>query len=336
MLLAWAGVLAGAGLLYVGAEGLVRGGAALARRVGLSPLAIGLTVVSLATSAPELGVSLSAALDGRGAVAVGNVLGSNVANIGLILGVAALIAPVAVCGRVIKTDLPILAVVSAILVAVLWDGAAGRTEGVLLASGLAVYIAFTLYQSRTASKNDPLAVQAEEVPGLTRSPWLEAGMVVGGVALLSAGSWCLVTGAVVLARAAGLSDAVIGLTVVAFGTSLPELAATGVAAARGEGDMAVGNVVGSNMFNSLGIVGVTAAVSPLDLAAAPADAAVADGTPPAAGAAEAWAVDLGVMLLAAVLLLPLAYTGARVGRREGGVLLTLYAAYVAWLFSRGV
>ena len=325
MILACVGVLAGVGLLYVGAEGLVRGGAGLARRAGLSPLAIGLTVVSLGTSAPELGVSLSAALDGRGAVAVGNVLGSNVANIGLILGLAAVIAPIAVGSRVVKADLPILVAVSAALVWVLWDGEAGRIEGAALTAGLIVYLAGTLYLAR---RDRSIAAAAlDDVPEPTKSVWLELALIVGGLALLLAGSYALVGGAVFLARAAGVSDAVIGLTVIAFGTSLPELAATGVAAAKGEGDMAVGNVVGSNLFNCLGIIGVTACVTPLSTAAAPGEAAgpELDGTLTA---------DLLVMLAATVLLLPLVRTGFRVSRREGAVLLALYFGYVAWLFVR--
>ncbi len=326
MILAWLGVAAGVVMLFFGAEWLVKGGAGLARRAGLSPLAVGLTVVSLATSAPELGVSLQAALDGKDSVAVGNVLGSNVANIGLILGAAAVVMPVSVATRVVKIDLPLLVFVSAMLAAALWDGRVSRLEGGLLAAGLVAYVTLTLILAKREGAKADRGADAE-LPAQTASAWIELGLIVVGLTLLAAGSWALVEGAVVIARSAGLSDAVIGLTVVAFGTSLPELAASSVAAAHGEGDMAVGNVVGSNMFNSLGIVGVTASVSPLD---------VSTGVDPAAvgGALQALHTDLWVMLAAAVLLLPLMRTGFRVNRWEGALLLAAYGGYVAWLFVR--
>ncbi|MEM9701033.1 MAG: calcium/sodium antiporter [Planctomycetota bacterium] len=323
MLLAWLGVAVGAALLYFGAEWLVRGGAGLARRAGLSPLAVGLTVVSLATSAPELGVSLQAALDEKPQVAIGNVLGSNVANVGLILGVAAVIMPISVANRVVKIDLPILASVSGLLTWILWDGRVNRLEGSLLATGLLVYVLLTLILARreTQAANDHVDA---ELPPPAGSAWIEALLIVVGLSALAVGSWALVEGAVVIARWAGLSDAVIGLTVVAFGTSLPELAATAVAATHGEGDIAVGNVVGSNMFNSLGIVGVTACACPLD---------VAEGVGEA-GLTGTLHADLGVMLAAAIVLLPLMRTGYRVNRWEGLALLTCYAGYVVWLFLR--
>ncbi|NNJ28000.1 calcium/sodium antiporter [Alienimonas chondri] len=321
MVLACLGVVVGVAALYYGAEWLVRGAAGLARRAGLSPLAIGLTVISLATSAPELGVSLQAALDGKDSVAVGNVLGSNVANIGLILGLAAVIMPISVATRVVKIDLPLLALVSGLLTWALWDGEVARIEGALLAAGLVAYVTMTIVLARReGAKADAHA--DSELPPPAGSAWLEGGLIVAGLALLSVGSWALVEGAVIIAGAAGLSDAVIGLTVVAFGTSLPELAATVVAATHGEGDMAVGNVVGSNMFNSLGIIGTTALVTPLDVNLASPEL---DGT---------LNTDLCVMFAAAVLLLPLMRTGYRVSRWEGLALLVCYAGYVTWLFVR--
>ena len=321
MVLAWCGVVVGVGLLYLGAEWLVRGGAGLARRAGLSPLAVGLTVVSLATSAPELGVSLRAGLAGQDSVAVGNVLGSNVANIGLILGAAAVIAPISVATRVVKADLPLLVAVSGVLAWVLWDGAVGRAEGGCLAAGLVAYVTLTIALARREGAEAD-ADAAAELPPPARSAWLEVGLILAGLALLAGGAWALVEGAVVIAQDFGISDAVIGLTVVAFGTSLPELAATTVAAVHGEGDMAIGNVVGSNMFNSLGIVGATACVTPLNAAGA--------------GGADLGGLraDLAVMGAAAVILLPLMRTGFRVNRWEGGLLLAGYAGYVGWLFVR--
>ena len=317
MVLAWLGVVVGIAALYFGAEWLVRGGAGLARRAGLSPLAIGLTVISLATSAPELGVSLQAALDGKDAVAVGNVLGSNVANIGLILGIAAVIMPISVATRVVKLDLPLLALVSGLLTWALWDGQVGRIEGAALAAGLVGYVSMTVVLARREGAKADRDADAE-LPPPAGSAWIELGLIAAGIVLLTVGSWALVEGAVYIARAAGLSDAVIGLTVVAFGTSLPELAATVVAATHGEGDMAVGNVVGSNMFNSLGIIGVTSSVMPLDVSA--------EG--------PALHADLCVMLAAAIVLLPLMRTGFRVSRWEGALLLVAYGGYVIWLFLR--
>ncbi|QDT15605.1 calcium/sodium antiporter [Alienimonas californiensis] len=320
MILAWFGVAAGVAMLYFGAEWLVRGGAGLARRAGLSPLAVGLTVVSLATSAPELGVSLQAALDDKDAVAVGNVLGSNVANIGLILGLAALMKPIAVATRVVKIDLPLLVLVSGWLTWVLWNGVVTRLEGALLVAGLVAYVTTTIVLARRESAKANAEADAE-LPPPAGSAWIEAGLMVAGLALLAVGSWALVEGAVIIARAAGLSDAVIGLTVVAFGTSLPELAATAVAAAHGEGDMAVGNVVGSNMFNALGIIGTTACVAPLSV---PGDGPEGEGLH----------ADLLVMLAAAIVLLPLLRTGYRVNRWEGLLLIAAYGGYVSWLFVR--
>ena len=324
MVLAWFGVVAGVGMLYLGAEWLVRGGAGLARRAGLSPLAVGLTVVSLATSAPELGVSLQAALDGKDEVAIGNVLGSNVANIGLILGLAAVIIagqrghP---CGAA-RSAAP-RARQRAAQLGRCGTGGSAVWKGGLLAAGLVAYVTATIMLARREGAKADRHADAE-LPPPTRSAWLEVGLIVAGLALLAAGSWALVEGAVVIAKHAGLSDAVIGLTVVAFGTSLPELAASAVAASHGEGDMAVGNVVGSNMFNSLGIVGVTASVHPLDVAADMGEAGLNGGL----------RADLCVMSAAAILLLPLMRTGFRVSRWEGLLLLAGYAGYVGWLFVR--
>ena len=265
-------------------------------------------------------MSLRAALQGRDSVAVGNVLGSNVANIGLILGLAAVIMPIAVATRVVKADLPLLVAVSGLLTWVLWDGTVGRVEGTLLAAGLVAYVAATVIFAR----REGAKAQAEaehELPAASGSVWLDLVYIAVGLAGLAAGAHFLVLGAVEIAGSFGVSDAVIGLTVVAFGTSLPELAATVVAAAHGEGDMAVGNVVGSNLFNSLGIVGITAAVHPLAIPGA----GDPDGT---------LNVDLCVMLAASVILLPLMRTGFRVSRAEGAGLLVGYAAYVTWLFVR--
>jgi cation:H+ antiporter len=306
-------ILAGIVLLYFGAEGLVRGSASIAARLGLTPLVIGLTVVAFGTSMPELVVSIGASLDGKGPIAVGNVVGSNIGNIALILGLAALIQPLRVQAQIVRVDLPILLVASVALVAILADGAVGRVEGGLLFAGLLAYIGTSLRLAR----REPAAVEAEFVEGMPRagrSAALDAGMVAAGLALLVLGARLLVTGAVDIAEGFGLSQAVIGLTIVAIGTSLPELATSVVAALKGQGDIAVGNVVGSNLFNILGILGITALVRPL-------------------AQSGMSSVDLGVMLVLTVVLLPLMRSGFRVSRAEGGVLVAGYAAYTTYLLT---
>ncbi|MEX2569976.1 MAG: calcium/sodium antiporter [Gemmatimonadota bacterium] len=303
-------------LLYFGAEGLVRGSAAVAERLGLAPIVIGLTVVAFGTSMPEMVVSVSAALDERAPIAIGNVVGSNIANIALILGVCALIRPLTVNARIVRLDLPIMIVLSLALVLAVADDRVGRIEGAILVATLAVY---TIVSLRLAER-EPADVQQEFASGTPKGPrkiWLDFLLIAGGLGFLVLGARALVTGGTTLASSFGISDAVIGLTVVAVGTSLPELATSVLAASRGEGDIAVGNVVGSNIFNILGIVGTASLVRPLLGTAM---------TP----------LDLGVMFGAAVVLLPLARSGFRLTRPEGGLLLTGYVIYTAILATRGL
>ncbi len=303
--------VAGLALLYLGGEALVRGAAALALRLGISPLAVGLTVVAFGTSVPELVVSLDAALAGADDIAVGNVVGSNIANILLILGLSALIRPVAVEAKIFRTDAPLAVVASLALIGMLADGVVSRTEGGLLLTALAAFTVLTFRQARRESgvvRAELATAAPQAAPGAVASGLL----VLLGVAALVAGGHLLVTAAVELALVFSVSQAVIGLTMVAVGTSLPELATSVVAAARDRGDIAVGNVVGSNLFNILGILGVTAVAAPLSRGAV------------------GWA-SLAVMLAAAVLLVPLLGTGSRLSGREGAVLLAAYAAYVTWL-----
>jgi len=305
-------LLLGLVLLYFGAQILIKGGAALAFRFGLNALVIGLTVIAYGTSSPELVVSLQATLNGTGAIAIGNVIGSNICNIALILGLCSLINPLNASAQVIRREVPIMIGVSLLLVAVLWDGAIGRADGAVLLGGLFVYTWFTVRGART--EKDKLAGEEYDQDfkgggtGLGRS----FAMVLAGLAVLIGGSHLFVQGAVEIARTWGVSDAVIGLTVVAIGTSLPELATSLVAALRKHSDVAIGNIVGSNIFNVLGILGVTALVQPLD----------------ATGISR---IDLGVMLVMAIALLPLAWSGGRVTRLEGAVLLAAYVAYTSWL-----
>jgi cation:H+ antiporter len=306
---------AGAGLvmLYVGGESLIRGSAALASRLGVSSLAIGLTVVALGTSAPELVVSVDAALSGANDISVGNVVGSNIANIALILGLAALLHPVTVVAKIVRVDAPIMVLASFALLAVLANGKASRLEGSLFLIGLVAYTTFTFWEARRESLEvrDEFAAAA---PATQPKALVAVLLVIGGLALLVGGGHCLVTSAVILAGHLGVGQAVIGLTIVAVGTSLPELAASVIASRRGQGDIAVGNVVGSNIFNILGILGITAAIRPLDLGAI------------------SW-VDLGAMAALACILTALVSTRRRLGRAEGALLLTLFVLYTSWLLA---
>lgn len=300
-------------MLSGGADGLVRGAASLARRVGMSPLVIGLTVVAAGTSMPELMVSVGAALRGSSAMALGNVIGSNIANTALILGGAALVAALKVQAQVIRFDVPVLVVVSLLLSGLLADGGLSRLDGGLLSIGLVAYIGFSIYAAHTEPKE---AVQEEFDEGIPQqqSPWLDALFIVGGLGVLVAGAHLLVSGAVAVAEYLDISQAIIGLSVVAVGTSLPELATSVVAAFRQEGDIAIGNAVGSSIFNILGILGVTALVRPLP------------------GQQIGW-VDEAVMTGLAVILLPLMRTDYMLSRSEGAVLLLIYAGYLIYLFG---
>jgi cation:H+ antiporter len=310
MLVSILSVLAGIVLLYLGAEGLVRGSASLAVRLGLTPLVIGLTVVSFGTSMPELVVSVDAALAGNSAIAVGNVVGSNIGNIALILGLSALISPTPVHARVIRIDMPIAMAVSLLFILFLRDHQISRIEGGLLVAGLIAYVVWSLRAART-EKPDVQEEFEEAVPEPTRSVALDVILMVGGLILLVLGARFLVGGAVVIAQFFGMSPALIGLTIVAIGTSLPELATSVVAALKGQGDIAVGNIVGSNIFNILGIAGIASLARPLQQG----DISV---------------LDLGVMFGLTLVLLPLMRSGFRISRLEGGLLFIGYIVYVVY------
>ncbi|HEX7036563.1 MAG TPA: calcium/sodium antiporter [Pseudomonadales bacterium] len=308
MLLDLLAVTVGAALLYFGADGLVRGSASLARHWRLTPLAIGLTVVAFGTSMPELVVSVDAAITGSAAIAVGNVVGSNICNIALILGLSALLRPLAVNTRVVRVDIPLMVLTTLVTVVMLVDEGIDRLEGLLLMGGLMIYTGACLRAARRAPQ---LQAKLEALPpplGTVRS----VAYALGGLMLLVGGARLLVSGAVSLAEAAGVSEAVIGLTIVAVGTSLPELATSLLAAVRREGDIAIGNIVGSNIFNMLGILGTASLVQPL----------VQSGMS---------GLDLGVMITLAIVLLPLARSGWRVGRGEGALLFGSYVGYLALL-----
>ncbi len=315
MILSLLSIALGLALLYVGAEGLVRGSAALALRLGLTPLVVGLTVVAFGTSSPELVVSLQAALSDNGAIAIGNVVGSNICNVALILGLSALIRPLKVHTQLLRFDVPLMVVASVLLALLLLDGALGRLEGALLTTGIVSYTGYILWKARTM--NSGLQEEfAEALPARQGALWRHVAFVVGGLGLLVVGANLLVTGAVAVAETMGLSKAFIGLTIVAVGTSLPEMATSLVAAVRREGDIAVGNIVGSNVFNILAILGLSSLAHPLQTQ----------------GVAM---TDLVVMTAFAVLMLPLMRSGFQLVRWEGALLLALYVGYVGWLLGAG-
>jgi cation:H+ antiporter len=310
--------VAGLLLLLWGAEWLVRGASRLAAAVGISPLVIGLTVVSFGTSAPELAVSVQAALAGQADVTVGNVVGSNIANVLLILGLSALVAPLVVAQQLVRLDVPLMIGVSFLLLLLTWDGLLSRFDGLLLFGGVVLYTAFSIYQSRQESEDVQTEYQKAFGPGGERSYralLTNLAMVVAGLALLVLGARWLVDGAVTLARLLGLSELLVGLTVVAAGTSLPELATSVVASLRGERDLAVGNVVGSNIFNILLVLGLTGFMAPAGIAIA----------------AQAVQFDLPVMTAVAIACLPIFFTGYTIERWEGALFLAYYVAYTAYL-----
>ncbi len=301
-------------LLYFGGESLIRGASRLAKRLGISSLAIGLTVVAFGTSTPELVVSIDAALSEANDISVGNIVGSNIANIALILGMVALFRPVTVQARIVRVDAPIMIVVSLALIAVLFNEHASRIEGYLLLLGLVSYTVLTF----RAARRETLSVQEEfasAAPASQTSTVASILLTVTGLVMLVVGGHLLVAGAIEFAELFGMSQAVIGLTIVAVGTSLPEIATSVIAAMRGEGDIAVGNVIGSNIFNILGIIGITALIHPLE-----------------SGAIRL--TDLGVMVALACILTVFLYTRLKLGRCEGAFLLTIYSVYTGLLLVR--
>jgi cation:H+ antiporter len=303
-------LLVGLVALYFGAEWLVRGGASLAVRLGVTPLLVGLTVVAYGTSMPELIVSSTAAVEGQGAIAIGNVVGSNIFNIGVILGLTALLAPMRVQLQLLKFDTPVMVGVALLFLLFFRDGSIQRWESLVF---LGVIVLYTVVNVRLARRQVSAEVRREfddSLPMPTGSRWTDAGLIVAGLATLVLGSRLFVTGAVDLARLFDISDAVIGLTIVAAGTSLPELASSLVAAWRKQPDIAIGNVVGSNIYNILAILGVSG------MMASPVNGQGVGLT------------DTLVMIGFSVLLLVIAWTGFQLRRWEGAVLLALYGSYV--------
>lgn len=315
-MMTWLFLAIGLVLLVIGADLLVKGAARLAASFGIPTLVIGLTVVAFGTSAPELAVSVKAAFAGEAELAIANVVGSNIANILLILGASALILPLAISKQLIRQDVPIMVALSALVLLMALDGSLQKYEAAILTVGLFAYTWFLFWQGK---KQGVQAVD-EEVEEMLSSPhptWQSALFVVVGLALLVFGSGFLVDSAVQLASAWGVSEAVIGLTIVAVGTSMPEMVTSIVAAVKGERDIAVGNVVGSNIFNILCVLGLSGLVSP---------------TPLLAGA-QLSQMDIPVMLAVAALCVPLFFAGAILNRIEGALFLTLYVAYTWFLVA---
>lgn len=308
-------VVAGLALLIAGGEALVRGAGTLASRAGISPLVIGLVVVSGATSAPELAVTVGAVLDGEPDLAVGNVVGSNIVNILLILGLSAIISPLVIKRQLVRFDMPVMVGISVMFLVVSLDGRISVLDGVLLFGALVIHTVISILMGRKEvlapdAKPDNMPLNSKPV-----SLWLAILLLIVGIGLLVLGAQALVTGAVSIATALGVSSLVIGLTVVAIGTSLPELATSLIAIRRGETDMAVGNVVGSNIFNIGMVIGLPAIFFGEGIPVAPA----------------AIAIDLPLMLAAAIALVPLAFTGFIVARWEGALFVVLYLAYTLYL-----
>jgi cation:H+ antiporter len=291
-------IIGGFIILTFGAEALVRGASAVALRLGIAPLIIGLTIVAFGTSAPELAVSIKSALAGNPGIALGNVVGSNIVNIGLILAITALIRPITVRSQMVKRDIPLMIGASVLMWFLLLDGEVSFIDGAILFSALVSYLAF----SYVSAKHHPEDLDLDTRP---QHPGLSIALIIIGIAMLVGGGILFVNGAVDLAKQFGISEVIIGLTIVAIGTSMPELVTSVMAALKGQSDIAIGNVVGSNIFNVLGILGATALIHPVS----------------SGGFNQ---IDFIAMLIFAFMLLPFAWSGLRIGRREASVLLAGY------------
>lgn len=306
----------GVGVLYFGAEWLVRGATRLAGALGVSPIVVGLTVVSMGTSAPELVVCLVAALGGNSDLAMGNVMGSNLANIGLILGLTAMVRPLEVAGRVITREIPVMIAVTLLLFPLVWDGVLGRPDGFILLIVLGLYLLFINRAAgeENAAVKGEFEVYGEQVKADLKTLAGSLGLIVGGSIGLVMGGRAIVMSAVYIAEAFAVPELVIGLTIVAVGTSLPELATALVAAMRKEADIAVGNIIGSNVFNIAAILGVTSTVTPVRVVS------------------NVVREELPAVLLISLLAFPVTRSAHRVRRWEGALLVVVYLVLGAWLF----
>ncbi len=316
--------LAGLVALVAGADLLVRGASRLALSFGISPLVVGLTIVAFGTSAPEMAVSAGAVLNGQTGLAMGNVVGSNIFNVLFILGLSALITPLVVHVQLIRQEVPIMIGASLLVLVLALDGTLGLFDGALLFGLLLAYTGFLVVQSRRASREAQAEFDAEIQPA-SPDAWdarlpVQLALIAAGLALLVLGSDWLVSAAVFFAQSLGVSDLVIGLTIVAAGTSMPEVATSIMAALKGERDIAVGNVVGSSTFNLLGCLGLSGVL-----------AGLLPGSPGLTVAPSLLALDIWVMLAVALACLPIFLSGREIARWEGAVFLGYYVAYMAYV-----
>ena len=307
-------IAAGLVLLFFGGEALVKGSVSFARNLGLSKLLVGAVIVGFGTSMPEMTVSVGAALKGSSEIALGNVVGSNIANILLIIGLSLLIFPITIAGPAVRRDAAVMIAASALLCGFALLGYLGTWMGIIMVGALFAYV-YVSYQQDKKRSGSVAEHLEEEIEGDQRlKPPVAIAYCIGGLALLVGGAYCLVEGAISIARGIGISEAVIGLTIVAVGTSLPELATSIVAAMRKHGDVIIGNIVGSNIFNILAILGLTAIIQPI-----PFTGQIAN-------------IDVWVMLAVAVFLSVFLWLGLRMGRIAGVAMLALYTAYTLWLY----
>ena len=311
--------LGGLGVLYFGAEWLVRGSARLAVSLGVSPIVVGLTVVSMGTSAPELMISVVASLGGNPDLAISNVMGSNLANVGLVLGISAIVRPLHVSTRVVTREVPVMILITVALLPLIWNLYIGRLEGLFLVTMLVAYLAYVLRAAKTEDIDPPREYpdykeSTEGAVGLSaRAMVRDAVFVVLGIVGLVLGAFAIRESAVALAQAMGISELIIGVTLVSIGTSLPELATCAVAAWRREADIAVGNILGSNVFNFAGVLGVTSIVAPLEISP------------------EVVRFEYPAVMFITLLMVPIVRTRLVIRRREGVVLLSFYLALGAWI-----
>ena len=309
--------LGGVGVLYFGAEWLVRGSARLATSLGVSPIVVGLTVVSMGTSAPELVISVVASLGGNPDLAIGNVMGSNLANVGLVLGISAILRPLHVSTQVVTREVAVMFFITVALLPLIWDHHIGRLEGLLLVTMLVFYLGYVLRTAKTegTEARENREATRKAIGLFPRTIVRDVVFVVLGVAGLVLGAFAIRESAVAIAEAMGVSELVIGLTLVSIGTSLPELATCAVAALRHEADIAVGNILGSNVFNIAGVLGVTSIIGPLDFSP------------------EVLRLEFPAVMVITVLMVPIVRHRLVIRRREGVILLSAYLALLAFVLG---
>jgi len=302
-------------ILYFGADWLVKGSSSLALRLGIPSLIVGLTIVSFGTSAPEFLVSLQAALVGKSEIAVGNVVGSNIFNIGAILGIAAIVSPLVISRSIIRQDMPVLLLFTSLFIYLFRDGAMTRGEALIFVAGAVLYTGWLIFNAMKIKKAEKQSEEATDVEKPSKHWYIDLLYIVAGFVSLAIGARLLVDNAVLIAQALSISDKVIGLTIVAAGTGMPELATSVVASLKGNKDIAIGNVVGSNIYNLLIVMGMSATISPI---------AITNYSP----------IEGYAMLMFTILLLPLLKTGYELKRWEGILLLILYILFIAYLLMQ--